>query len=777
MSIGTISLTNGSASVTGTGTKFTTDTAAANFVIVVVGGTSYSLAVDKITSDTSLTLVTKYDGPTQSGLAWVDVPYGAQMRMTQELGNNIARLMNYYLKDKENWNGILTGPGDVTVTFPDGSQQTGPSWPELIAAVQEGLQIRGEIAAGVDLNTLGSEAGIWFQAVAVNATASLHYPESNIGGTLEVIPHRQGMMQRYTSQSGKVYIRAPSGQWNGTDGPWSAWAQLGVSEYKSSLTGGQSRLVSDKLSDEISVMDFTGADYANRTANTAAITSALKAGNTVIIPSGVTVNAVPSSSWAGNLVIDGTLNITDTGAMGCDVIVRSGAISVAAGKKLTMTGSFKAPERQIFTGAGVVVGINTVKPEWWGASRTANSASAIEAAFNCAMDGVGLKRKAMFINSMTIERTVTLMMKTQGHIDIIGGGNNIAGGRLVVAESFAGSVAMKIVSDGVNDIASFRMSDFAVENNSTRSVVTAYQFGDLNAQLSGICQNVISRVSAHGFGYSFDVINSRMLTFEACASWANGAPTSNGIRLRTLGAAVAEGVTGAFVGDCRIFNCQFEPAGAGSCFAIQISIDNHQCKGVVMSSTALYKSTGGTQFIVAASAGGIIGDVFIDASTQWDGVSKQMINITSDGAGSYVDDIIFNGVYLRGASDPQSVRMVASNGGVISNVRMPNCWLANAVAPVIYADGVKSLSICGSQFHDITTGGGTTHCVVATNFSGAINNNLASRTGAANFYGFIQIGGSSNDYQAQGNSAGGIPTNAVVTDAGSGARKFVGNNF
>lgn len=235
MTAGTIALTNGSKNVTGTGTAFTTDTAAADFIIVTVGGTTYSLAVDSVTDDTNLKLVLDFDGPTDTGIAWTNVPYGAQMRLSQQMGNDMSRLMRFYLTDKSNWQKILSGPGDVTIKFPDGSEQSGPSWPALISAVENGLTLRGEIAAGVDLNTLGPDAiGVWFQSVEVNAVASLHYPEASKGGTLEVLPHRQGVMHRYTSQSGKVYLRTPSAQWNGTDGPWSAW-------------GGQTKDLEDQL--------------------------------------------------------------------------------------------------------------------------------------------------------------------------------------------------------------------------------------------------------------------------------------------------------------------------------------------------------------------------------------------------------------------------------------------------------------------------------------------------------------------------------------------------
>lgn len=45
MSAGTLTLTNNSAAVTGSGTTFTTELAAGDFIVVTVGGIPYTLAV------------------------------------------------------------------------------------------------------------------------------------------------------------------------------------------------------------------------------------------------------------------------------------------------------------------------------------------------------------------------------------------------------------------------------------------------------------------------------------------------------------------------------------------------------------------------------------------------------------------------------------------------------------------------------------------------------------------------------------------------------------
>ena len=55
MSAGTITLTNNSAAVSGTGTAFTTDLKAGDFIVSVVGGVTYTLPVKTVNSATGVT--------------------------------------------------------------------------------------------------------------------------------------------------------------------------------------------------------------------------------------------------------------------------------------------------------------------------------------------------------------------------------------------------------------------------------------------------------------------------------------------------------------------------------------------------------------------------------------------------------------------------------------------------------------------------------------------------------------------------------------------------
>ncbi|WP_326930029.1 tail fiber domain-containing protein [Citrobacter freundii] len=131
MSAGTLTLTNNSAAVAGSGTVFTTEVAAGDFIVVTVGGVPYTLPVKSVESGTALTLVSNYTGPTQSGAAWSAVPRVALNMVTAALVAQSAEALRGLNYDKQNWQQVYSGAGSITVKLPDGTRFTGPSWKYL----------------------------------------------------------------------------------------------------------------------------------------------------------------------------------------------------------------------------------------------------------------------------------------------------------------------------------------------------------------------------------------------------------------------------------------------------------------------------------------------------------------------------------------------------------------------------------------------------------------------------------------------------------------------
>lgn len=131
MSAGTLTLTNNSAAVSGSGTAFTTELAAGDFIVVTVGGIPYTLPVNTVNSNTSATLVSNFTGPTQSGAAWSAVPRIAMNLVTAALVAQSAEALRGLNYDKQNWQQVFSASGMITVKLPDGSTFPGPSWKYL----------------------------------------------------------------------------------------------------------------------------------------------------------------------------------------------------------------------------------------------------------------------------------------------------------------------------------------------------------------------------------------------------------------------------------------------------------------------------------------------------------------------------------------------------------------------------------------------------------------------------------------------------------------------
>ncbi|EGT5705133.1 hypothetical protein AGJ19_23120 [Cronobacter sakazakii] len=115
----------------GTGTAFTTDLKAGDFIVFVVGGTGYTLPVKSIASNAQLTLSGNYTGPTQSNISWFAVPREAQSLITAGLASQITEALRGLNADKYNWQQVFSEDANITVRLPDGSEFTGPSWKYL----------------------------------------------------------------------------------------------------------------------------------------------------------------------------------------------------------------------------------------------------------------------------------------------------------------------------------------------------------------------------------------------------------------------------------------------------------------------------------------------------------------------------------------------------------------------------------------------------------------------------------------------------------------------
>lgn len=136
MAAGTLSVTNNSKAVVGVGTTFTLFTAG-DFLSLVVGQVPYTVAIASVESDTALTLVLPFDGPTATGLAWDGVKRDTMSLATMGVTVQAQKALRLMLADENNWRAIFGDEEEITVTLPNGQVMQGMSWGYLAQLMKQ----------------------------------------------------------------------------------------------------------------------------------------------------------------------------------------------------------------------------------------------------------------------------------------------------------------------------------------------------------------------------------------------------------------------------------------------------------------------------------------------------------------------------------------------------------------------------------------------------------------------------------------------------------------
>ncbi|WP_165699702.1 phage tail protein [Chimaeribacter arupi] len=158
--------------------------------------------------------------------------YGVQQEYTTRLGNKYVRGLS------STWN----GNGPWRAWTPIYSSGNPPPYPVitvnnktgnvLLSATDVGaLPVIATSIGNTSIDAYGLDhLGIYQQSLAANVTTANGFPAAaTAGGTLEVIlgPYVGGVLQRYTEKhTGRTWSRTLTGNWNGSNGPWSAWAAM-----------------------------------------------------------------------------------------------------------------------------------------------------------------------------------------------------------------------------------------------------------------------------------------------------------------------------------------------------------------------------------------------------------------------------------------------------------------------------------------------------------------------------------------------------------------------
>ncbi|MFQ2587193.1 hypothetical protein ACK30U_08725 [Aeromonas caviae] len=130
--VGTISVTNGSKKITGFGTLWKTTALKPDKGHPVHGPDGRIYELDYVESDTVMYIVTAYAGVTAAGQAYaIDIPRTSGI---PAFSRDLAAFMGYHQTQMDGWQQLLTGTGDATLTAPDGTKLTLPTWDKVMNA-------------------------------------------------------------------------------------------------------------------------------------------------------------------------------------------------------------------------------------------------------------------------------------------------------------------------------------------------------------------------------------------------------------------------------------------------------------------------------------------------------------------------------------------------------------------------------------------------------------------------------------------------------------------
>lgn len=213
MPAGTIALTNNSATVTGSGTSFTSDLKPNDFIVAIVGGITYTLGVQSVASATGLTLITPYNGPTTSGVAWTAVPNAALVGITAQVAADVARAIRGLNLDKANWQQVFSGTGAITVTLPDGSTYSGPAWSAITNSINARVEKNQNLNDLPDKSAARLNLGLKGSAILDVGSAPGTVAAGNDGRIVGAIQRSGGVMlgPLYSDTTDYSWVSNPTG--------------------------------------------------------------------------------------------------------------------------------------------------------------------------------------------------------------------------------------------------------------------------------------------------------------------------------------------------------------------------------------------------------------------------------------------------------------------------------------------------------------------------------------------------------------------------------------
>ncbi len=385
------------------------------------------------------------------------------------------------------------------------------------------------------------------------------------------------------------------------------------------------------------------------------------------------------------LFITKTHRVSSDLTLQSDLIFIGGKLSPDSTKTITCRGEVSAPLAQIFTGAGAVVGIRQVKPEWWGAAGngSTNDQPALQAAHDCVEQSFASRGGRPTIalgaaKSYGLGGQLKWRPTANINLCVDGAGPLFTGSRFVALSSFStanGGAAILIEgnADTIQQIASFKIGGFAVVPSSGTASTCGLFIGSPPSEgkdLIGVEQSEIHDVHiSDGFADGMLFGQVRQVDFNRCSSWNRSLAGSNCARFYT-------NATNSFCGDLNFNTCQFVSHTSATGVSFNIAQSGAQVKGIRFNSSIFYHANKGIDF--SPSDGAQVGDIWINAGCQFDGQQNYGIFGEPTDTGTVLDNINIEGAYFRGINAGQiAVHLAADGLGRMDAINVSSNWFAN----------------------------------------------------------------------------------------------------
>ncbi|MDM5083745.1 hypothetical protein OB925_02555 [Aeromonas rivipollensis] len=171
---GTVAVTSGSKKVVGTGTTWKNGVYKPDKGHMFWGPDGRAYEVDYVESDTVLYLVTAYAGQSATGQA-----YSIVISITGQIpafSRELTAFVSYHQSQMDGWQQLLTGTGDVTLTAPDGTKKTVPTWEKVMNA-GNGVVAQATAQAGIATTESSKAAASANLSAGIVAAAALPLPD------------------------------------------------------------------------------------------------------------------------------------------------------------------------------------------------------------------------------------------------------------------------------------------------------------------------------------------------------------------------------------------------------------------------------------------------------------------------------------------------------------------------------------------------------------------------------------------------------------------------